>query len=146
MPVYTYQCDCGFRFESSAPMSKATEPCKCPDCGKGARRYLPDNLDGVFQQQVSGPVPQNTGVAQLDAHIDRVIGQHARQSWSEIEKRVEAKKRVLTETGAAPEDLSRNPDGSYRVLAPEERGVHDRANIINARAMETLTAKKADQS
>jgi putative FmdB family regulatory protein len=136
MPLFTYQCDCGVRFESPGSMKEATQPCKCPSCGEDAQRHLPDGVSGVFQQNVTGPVPQNTGITQLDAHIDRVIGKSAEQSWVVHEERKSRKKDLLEQDpGATQAHISRNPDGTYRTLTDKEAGVHHRANLINAMAM-----------
>lgn len=142
MPVFEFQCDCGVKFEASAPMSKAKDPKPCPDCSKLAARVMPEDLNGVFNQTVNGPGPQNTGLSSLDAHIDRVIGDSARQGWETVDKRIAAKRKVLRETGAKSETLSRNPDGSYRVRKPEEQAVHERAVSINQLALEHLKTKK----
>lgn len=46
MPVYTYSCDeCGEKFEKVLPMSRASEPSECPECGKDAER----TVSGVFE-------------------------------------------------------------------------------------------------
>ena len=143
MPVYIYQCDCGLRFEASASMKNYKLPKPCPSCGKQAQRHLPEDVNGVFNQDLTGPVPQNTGVSQLDAHIDRVIGQSARKGWEVHNQRVSDKRQILRENpNVTGYDLSKNPDGSYKVLAPEERKVHERANSINSLAMKNIMQKK----
>jgi putative FmdB family regulatory protein len=141
--MYTFQCACGVRFEAHAAMKDHQQPKPCPDCGKAAPRVLPTEVNGVFNQQVTGPVPQNTGISALDVHIDRVIGQSSKQGWDYHERRARYKKSVLqNHPGKTPEDLSRNPDGSYRVLQPAERAVHERANEINHQALTTLKPPK----
>lgn len=126
-------------------MKNATKPSKCPDCGSSAERVLPASVSGVYQQNVTGPVPQNTGVSKLDAHIDRVIGKSAAQGWTVQEERNARKRELLErEQGISPAHLSMNPDGTYRVMTDEEAGVHHRANTINSKAMETL--RKTRQS
>jgi putative FmdB family regulatory protein len=143
MPTYIYQCKCGVRFEAVASMKDHQKPKECPSCKAQAPRVIPDEVAGVFNKDVTGPVPQNTGLASLDAHIDRVIGVSAKRGWDEHEKRLRLKKRVLDgNPGASPEALSRNPDGSYRPLSPDERGVHERANAINSLAMKTLRPRR----
>jgi hypothetical protein len=117
-------------------MKDNQKPKPCPSCKAQAPRMMPTDLNGTFNLQVDGPGPQNTGVAQLDAHIDRVIGQSANQGWSMIDKRVRDKKEVLAHhPEATGYDLSRNVDGSYRVLKPEERRIHDRANALHREAL-----------
>lgn len=143
MPRFDYQCVCGLMFEGYAPMADSMESKDCPDCGKAADRAMPDNVEGSFEQDVSGPVPQNTGVSQIDAVADRAIGKAARQGWEVADRRVRDKRRVIADTpGATGHDLSRNPDGSYRVMTPEEKGVHDRSQKIHGKAMTELGSKK----
>jgi len=143
MPLYRFQCECGLRFEGVAPMKDHQKPKKCPDCGSDAPRVVPEDVAGVFNQEVTGPVPQNTGLSQYDAHVDRVIGKSADQGRKVIARRQKEKEQVLDGIpGVTPDDLSRNPDGTYRVMTPEERGVHERANTINSLAMKTLKKTK----
>lgn len=139
MPRYSYQCSCGIQFEAMNSVAKHQDPKPCPSCGQDAPRLMPTGVNSVWKKEVTGPTPQNTGVHDLDTHIDRVIGQSAAQGWNVAERRVSLKRQVLVnEPGATGHDLSRNPDGSYRVLSPEERAVHERANTINSLAMKTL--------
>ena len=143
MPTYEFQCECGLRFESFAAMVDYQKPQKCPECGKDAPRHIPLDVQGVIQQEVTGPTPQNTGVSQIDTHIDRVIGQSAHQGWDVVGRRVEEKRQVLRRNpGTDGRTLSRNPDGSYSVLPPDERGIHERANVINSLAMKNLKKRK----
>lgn len=139
MPRYEFQCDCGLRFEAVKPASQHSQPTKCIACGEMASRAMPDAVSGVFNQTVTGPGPQNTGVHSLDVHIDRVIGQHAKQGWEAEDARQQEKRRVLRQNpGAKTEDLSLQPDGSYRVRKPEEKQLHYRAWAINHLAQQAL--------
>ena len=89
----------------------------------------------MFVQEVTGPVPQNTGLSQLDANIDRAIGTSARQGWEVHAQRRKDKTAVLqAHPGKQNTDLSLMPDGSYRVLTSEEKAVTDRAHAINSQA------------
>lgn len=125
-------------------MKDHQKPKKCPDCGLAAPRIVPEDVAGVFHQDVTGPVPQNTGISQLDSHIDRVIGKSADQGRQVQEQRKRIKEQVLrSNPGKSLEDLSLNPDGSYKVLAPEERGVQSRVHSINDLAMKTLKKSKS---
>ena len=103
-----------------------------------ASRDMPEGVKGVFNQDVSGPTPQNTGIHSLDVHVDRVIGKSAEQGWAAEAARQQEKRRVLRATGAKTADLSLNPDGTYRVMTPEEKGVQLRATEINLRAQKAL--------
>lgn len=136
MPQYSYQCECGVRFESHASIADREKPKTCPDCGKSAPRWVPDDIHGTFDLPVSGPIPQNTGVASIDIDHDRAIGMSAKQGWEVQKKRYQEKVEIMQSAGVAGSDLSRNPDGSYRVLSPEEKGVFERGHSINQTAME----------
>ncbi|OHD25547.1 MAG: hypothetical protein A2Y38_13055 [Spirochaetes bacterium GWB1_59_5] len=137
MPVFEWQCqDCGLRFEAFVSREKREEPHVCPQCDALATPAVPSDISGVFNHDVSGPGPQNTGIQSLDADYDRVIGQHAKQSWTVIEQRVQEKRRVMATQGVPGEQLSRNLDGSYSPLAPEEKAVLDRGLAIHHAAMD----------
>ena len=139
MPVYSYQCDCGVRFDGSDSMANHSKPHKCPDCGSLANRNVPNDLNGVFNISTNGVGPQNTGVSDLDVNLDRVVGADAKKGWDAIESRNKSKTKTLRDNpGATAYDLSRNPDDTYRVMSPEERGMHARAFTINHTAMKKL--------
>ena len=147
MPRYMFQCACGVRFEASAKVEDHSRPQPCPDCDAPSPRWMPESVDGVFNPDMDGtPGPQNTGVAAVDMESDRAIGASAKTGWQVAENRLAEKKAIIKETGAEGEDLSRNPDGSYRVLDQKERGVHDRAQAINSLAMSTLSKRGQDSS
>lgn len=97
---------------------------------------MPGTVNGFFKKEVTGPVPQNTGIHDLDTHIDRVVGQHAQQGWRAVEKRVGDKRKLIeANPGASGHDLSRNTDGTYRIMAPDERAIHDRVVALNRKAI-----------
>lgn len=134
MPTYTYQCSCGVRFEGRASVASRNKPKSCPDCGKGAALMPPPSVSGQFKKEVTGPGPQNTGVHDLDTHIDRVIGQHAEQGWEVARGRYQMKRQVMAAQGVDGNHLRKNPDGSYGVINPEEKAVQQRALKIQERA------------
>jgi len=136
MPTYEYQCACGVRFDGRAPVADRRKPKECPDCGEDAPPMPPSTVAGHFNKNVDGPGPQNTGIHDLDTHIDRVIGQSSRQGWDVAEGRKRQKEEVMAAEGVTGKDLSKRPDGSYGVLKPEERAVHDRAQKIHEKAGE----------
>src|SRR3989344_4528759 len=137
MPLYEYQCPCGLKFDERVPLKDRTKAQTCPSCGKEAPPVVPSQVQGHFSKDVTGPVPQNTGIQGLDAHIDRVIGQSAKQGWDVAEARVKDKQQVLVSNpGVTGHDLSKQPDGSYRVLTPEERAIHERSQAIHGRSEE----------
>lgn len=134
--IYEYQCNCGIRFEASASMADHQKPQPCPGCAELAPRNLPQSVSGFFSVSTSGIGPQNTGISEIDANIDRIIGADARKGWAAIEDRNTGKSEVLhNNPGASPLDLSKNPDGSYRVMKDAEKRIHARAFTINAMAM-----------
>jgi len=136
IPVFEYQCVCGLRFEAFNSAAKHSDPRKCPDCGETAPRDMPEGVTGMFKKDVTGPVPQNTGISSLDAHIDRTIGASAEQGWDEHGKRVSDKKKVLGDNpDATGHDLSRTPDGDWRVMKPEERKAAEAGRRIDSLAM-----------
>ena len=147
MPMYEYQCECGVRFErhfSFSPAKEAAPICTpCPECNAAANRLMPETVSGVFVKDVTGPVPQNTGIHSLDAHIDRVIGQSAKQGWEAHETRLKDKAEVLRDNpDVSPHALTQAPDGSWRPLHPEERAVQVRAQTINSLAMSSLDRRR----
>ena len=147
MPIYTYQCACGLRFERNVPMSDRAVPVSCTDCGAEASRLVPDDITGVFKLETNGPGPQNTGVSQMDAVADRAIGVDAEKGWKVVEKRQGVKSKILTQNpGVGRGDLSRQPDGSYKILAPEEKQVQKRALGINNLAMKLLQQREGEIS
>jgi putative FmdB family regulatory protein len=112
--MYRFQCfECGFQFDANAPMSERHEKKPCPSCGSESERLMPDGVNGFFEQDVTGPVPQNTGISQIDADIDRTIGASAKKGC----------------------------DGSYRPMEDGERAVQARALNIHDLAMKQRSAK-----
>lgn len=140
MPVYSYQCmSCGLRFEKRVGMAdRAKQTCQC---GQTAQQAVPDDVGFSFNQPTVGITPQNTGLSSVDASYDRVIAQDAAQKWELVNKRDALKRDVLRQNpNATKQDLSRTPDGNYRVMKPEERKASETARVIDAVA--TLGARK----
>lgn len=135
MPMYEFQCACGLQFEARAPLADRRKPKPCPDCGASAPPIPPSTVAGHFNKPVDGPGPQNTGIAGLDAHIDRTIGQSSKQGWDVAEGRKRMKEQLIAK-GVAPELIRKNPDGSYDAMKPEEKAVHKRAIKIHEKAGE----------
>jgi len=139
MPIYAYQCMCGLRFEQSVKFADREKPYPCHSCGDPAERLMPETVSGVFVKNVSGPVPQNTGLSAYDAHVDRVIGKSAAQGWEVQERRVADKREFLRDNpDAEGYDLTQNPDGSWSKLTKNQRAFTERANTINSMAMTKL--------
>jgi hypothetical protein len=147
MPMYDYQCECGVRFERQFRFErgKAAPPVAtpCPACDAAAPRLMPETASGVFVKDVSGPVPQNTGIHSLDAHVDRVIGKAAEQGWAAHADRLKDKAEVLRDNpGVSKHALTQRPDGSWRPLTDEERGVQVRAQTINSMAISGMNRRR----
>jgi len=125
-------------------MAKHADPKECPECGEMAQRVMPETVNGVFGQEVSGPVPQNTGVDSIDAHIDRVIGQSAEQGRKAHIDRVNTKKSLLRDNpGATGKDITRTAEGEFRLMSSEERKARETALSINNQAMNTIEQERA---
>lgn len=143
MPIYEYRCACGVQFERSVKFSAREDSQKCPACKELVERLMPTRVGAVFVRNVTGPVPQNTGLSAYDAKVDRVIGQSAKQGWDAHEERQGTKAEVLRQNPEAdPHALSENPDGSYRVLQESEREVQVRAHTINAHGVKTIVERR----
>ena len=135
MPLFTYQCTCGLRFEKRVSFSERGKEQTC-DCGQKAPQVLTSEVGFTVHQETQGTLPQNTGFSQIDASYDRVIAQDSEKKWEGISKRDEQKQKLLAKNpGVTKEDLGRNLDGSYRVLPTRERQINERARIINAIGM-----------
>jgi putative FmdB family regulatory protein len=128
MPRYSYQCECGVRFETTVSFSKRNDAAQCPSCESVAERAMPDTVSGVFAKDVTGPGPQNTGIHSLDAHIDRVIGKSAEQGWSTQQRRSADKREFIRDNPEVlKEGMTRNPDGSWGKLPKERLSLRERA-------------------
>ena len=144
--TYEFQCPCGIRFEANAPMSDSKKSRTCPDCGKQAPRWIPRDVSGVFNLETKGIDPQNTGVHSVDTNWDRVIGKDSAVKWTGFAAHYKDKEKFMREHKVGRNDISITPDGSYRVLRPEEKGVQQRVLDINAKAMDAVgsTPKKSN--
>lgn len=64
---------------------------------------------------------ENIGVSSVDHNVDRVVGSRSRQQWEGIEDRHAHKRQILrSNPDATGHDLSRLPDGDYRVMDRRE--------------------------
>ena len=137
MPIYDFQCACGFRFERSGRIANREKPAKCKSCGADASRIIPEDVAGVFVQKVQkGPQPQNTGLASFDGHVDRVIGSSAEDGWAFQEGRDKVKREVLRQNpGTKNSDLSKNVDGTWDVMPAKVKQRTYRSRLINEAAL-----------
>lgn len=145
MPVYTHLCQsCGYRFKRMAKFEAAQNPAKC-ECGEMAGREMPATASSVVQTAVTGPSPQNTGFASLDAHIDRVIGQSSEMGWQHHENRQTDKDQAALSEGVAPgqrDVMYQEADGSWRVMSEGERAASRKVADLNKKAMSVLNRRE----
>lgn len=136
IPIYEFQCGvCGLLFDKSVSFAKRDQEQKCT-CGAKVFRKRLESLSYVFDHEVSGMVPQNTGITAIDMNVDRVIGKDSSAKWSQIEKRVNLKRQILENNPEIQgKDLSRELDGSYRVMTPQEKQASDAARNLHNEAM-----------
>lgn len=144
MPIYDFLCKCG-RLEEAFVKSSVTEH-PCPSCGGMAQRQLSAGVQVEYQNNTKTSLaPQQTGVSELDMKVDRVVREDARQKWDVIEARADYKRKVLAEhDGATMADLSRQDDGTYRVMSQRERQAAEMGRGINNSAMQRLRQGSGD--
>lgn len=117
MPSYLQQCDsCGLRHEVSLSFSARDKKVPCPSCGVETRRLPPNRISSDLDLPIQGVGPQSTGTS-LDHDLDRVVGKAAEIGWRFQERRYLSKRAVLqANPGRDPQDMTRNPDGSWGFL------------------------------
>lgn len=140
MPRYQFGCPCGLRFERNLPISKSSEPCRCPACDRLANQ-IPSRV-GVSYPAGTGSsqaVPGNSGLTGIDSVADRAIGASAQAGWEVAKKRRQEKLAELAANPEArPEDL-RNLQDHYVVMPKDEAAYRDRANQLANPARKALT-------
>lgn len=141
MPIYEYRCEhCGFEFEHLHRQVTESREMECEECGEQARR-IPSATNFAFAHKVvGGPRPQNTGVHAIDYSFDQVIGRDAEEKRKVVEARQAHKRKVIQDNpGATGHDLSRTPDGEYRVMKPQERQMSERGRTLGQDAVRQST-------
>lgn len=145
MPIYEYQCEsCGLKFERLRKISDSDAPQNCIECGTPSKKLVSVAAFAFSHpaSQTRGLAPPNTGTSD-DWNYDKVIGRDAARRWEHIGQRIERKRDVLRHNpGATGDDLSRNPDGSYRVMKPEERAAAETGRAIGAEVQKSIQAEK----
>lgn len=146
MPIYEYGCpECGLRFEKLRKMADSDLPAVCPECKEPEAQRLVSATNFTFafpSSQLRGAAPPNTGTS-FDHNADLVIGRDAEQKWKAINERQQEKINVLkSNPGATGFDLSKQHDGSYKVMSPQERKTVESAREINKKAMADIKAQK----
>ena len=124
MPTYRFQCEnCGLSFTSRGPVDMATSPCS--ECGTVVHRALPKTIHTSVSSG-GADLTRDTGLSGVDYNFDRAVGESSQKNWQGIAQRQRDKIDLVQSQGVTGWDLSRNPDGTYRVMTPEERAASER--------------------
>ena len=124
MPTYRFQCECGLNFTAHRPVDTTTTKC---ECGATAARDLPQGVSVTVSAGNANFHTDTVGISKVDYNFDREVGESSRKNWRGIAGRQRDKIDVVQANGATGFDLSRNLDGTYRVMAPEERSASERS-------------------
>lgn len=145
LPIYEYLCEeCGLKFDRLRKMSESDAPQPCLECGTEARKLV-SAANHAFAHpasQTRGMAPPNTGTSD-DYNFDKAIGRDAARRWENIGQRIDRKKQVIKENpGATGYDLSRNHDGSYRVMGQQERAASEAGRALGAEVQRAIQSEK----
>jgi putative FmdB family regulatory protein len=125
MPTYRFLCEkCGLSF--TAQGKPDVKEIKC-ECGEKAKRALPQGVNITVSGGNVDTRTDATGLSGIDYDWDRAIGESSRKTWRKLHQRQMDKIEVVRANNVTGWDLSRNPDGTYRVMAPEERAASERS-------------------
>ena len=107
-------------------------PCECGETAS----LMPSAPQFVFESNTQSLAPTNTGASSVDHNFDRIIGAGSRKLWGRIVKRHAHKRKVIRENpGISGFDLSRTPDGDYRVMKPDERRAAETGRNLHHKAI-----------
>ena len=125
MPTYRFQCaGCGLNFTARGAVDVRETLCTC---GKTAGRVLPAGVNVSVSSGSKDLRTETVGLSGVDYNFDRAVGLSSRKNWLGIAGRQRDKLDVVRANNATGWDLSRNLDGTYRVMTPEERSASERA-------------------
>ena len=125
MPTYRFQCEsCGLNFAAHGKPDLVEAKC---GCGKMAGRILPSGVNVTVSGGNVDTSKDSTGLSGIDYNFDRAVGESSRKNWKGIADRQRDKLEVMQANGISGWDLSRNPDGTYRAMNPEERDASERS-------------------
>lgn len=140
MPTYRFQCQsCGLSFTSRG--NPDVKDAKC-QCGQMAPRVLPQGVNVTVSGGAVNTATDTVGLSGVDYNFDRAVGASAQKNWGHIRDRQRDKIDLAQANGATGFDLSRNPDGTYRVMTPEERVASERARGFHFQALDKLKKDK----
>jgi hypothetical protein len=63
--------------------------------------------------------------------FDKVVGEDAKGKWDKIAARHKDKVRLLEQTGATGFDLTKQHDGSYAIMTPQQRAASERTRAFH---------------
>ena len=119
MPAYRFQCEsCGLNFTAQRKLDTTETPC---ECGAVAKRVLPQTVNVTVSGGSVDTSREATGLSGIDYNFDRAVGESSRRNWKALSERQREKIDLVRVNGVTGWDLSRNPDGTYRVMTPQER-------------------------
>lgn len=145
MPIFTYQCSCGLRFDAMQSTDEPRETHPCKRCKLLAKRKI--SVGSVtFAHTPDGPRPQNTGASSVDHDLDVVIGRSAEQNLRVYQDRQDYKRRVISANDTTGDHLSRLEDGEYFVMSEQQRVAAKKARLMNQDAMKRIQAWKRSRS
>lgn len=125
MPTYRFQClSCGLSFTARGAPTLTDAKC---ECGVVAKRTLPQGVNVTVSSGGADLRTTTVGLSGVDYNIDRAIGEASQRNWQVIADRQRDKLEVVRANNATGWDLSRNPDGTYRTMKPEERAASERS-------------------
>jgi len=129
MPKYTFECQCGLRFDRVLKMEEHPTH-GCPACHEEAPRLLSGVGFGFAFAANVNTVSPNTGVHDLDyPSADKAVGRSADNRWQTYHDRASVKDKVRKVAGV--QQLAR-VDGEgytdYTSMTPSQRGA--RKNLV----------------
>lgn len=126
MPTHRFQClSCGLSFTARGGANLTEAPCS--ECGVIAKRTLPQGIHVTVSGGGKDLRTDTVGLSGVDYNFDKAVGESSRNTWKGLANRQRDKMDLLRSTGATGWDLSKNLDGTYRVMKPEEREASERS-------------------
>ena len=110
---------------------------KC-QCGKQAPRVLPQGVNVAVSAGGADLSKETVGLAGVDYNFDRAVGESSQKTWGKIRERQRDKLDIVQANGVTGWDLSKNPDGTYRVMTPNERAASERSREFHFKAIDKL--------
>lgn len=136
MPTYRFQCQfCGLSFAARGAVDVKDIKCQC---GKMADRVLPQGVNVSVSAGNADLSKDTVGLSGVDYNFDRAVGESSQKNWDKIQERQRDKMELARANNVTGWDLSRNLDGTYRVMKPEERAASERSREFHFKALDKL--------